>query len=160
MSLSFYGPFLVSQFVKNAIPCLLKNIFSSLVMYERSNSPLSGLGVKFTTLAAVLKSNSLLLGKGRLSNGGGGGGVGMLMLQIDNCELFYIYFWSRTVRSSAEHKMNNTEYPPPSLPSLSLSLSLLLLLILFFLAIRESSGSLSKLSNQKRLVKEVVAPRE
>ena len=60
------------------------------------------LGVKFPTPALVLKSNSLLPGKGRLSNargmpvcvrvcvwggvgGGGGGWGGMLRLQIDRC---------------------------------------------------------------------------
>ena len=70
-SLSFYGPFSAKSL----------NLFSSFVVYERSNSP---------PLPAVLKSNSPLPGKGRVSNARGMPGGGMLMLQIDRCITWWI----------------------------------------------------------------------
>ena len=50
------------------------------------------IGVYFPTPTAILKSNSLLPGKGRMSNAHGGdveGGMlgGMLRLQIDGCTI-------------------------------------------------------------------------
>ena len=81
-SLSFYGPFLVSHSVKNTMSCLVNRLtFSLCSLCTNGQIPhLLRLGVKLRTPAAVLKSNSLLPGKGRVSNargmplGGGGGG--------------------------------------------------------------------------------------
>ena len=64
------------------------------------------LRVTFPTPAAVLKSNSLLPGKGRLSNARGmpGRGGGMLRLQIDRC----IKPWVPCERAAILPRINGT----------------------------------------------------
>ena len=85
-SQSFYGPFLASHSVTNAISCPLNRLsFSLRSLCTNGQIPhLLRLGVKFPTPASVLKSNSLLPGKGRLSNA-----RGMPRLHIDRCIIFF-----------------------------------------------------------------------
>ena len=87
---SFYGPFLVSHSITNAISCPLNRLtFSLRSSCTNGQIPhLPWLGVKFPTPAAVLKSNSLLTGKRGCEMPGGWGG-GMLRLQIDKCITWY-----------------------------------------------------------------------
>ena len=94
MSLSFYGPFLVSYLVPDAISCQLNCLtFSLHLSCMNGQIPhLPWLGVKLPTPTAVLKSNSLLPGKGRVSNAmvyPGGEVERMLRLQTDRCRTFF-----------------------------------------------------------------------
>ena len=83
---SFYDPFLVSHSITNAKSCPLNRLtFSLRSSCTNGQIPyLARLSVKFPTPTAVLKLNSPLPGKGRVSNARGMPGEGRRDVEVTN----------------------------------------------------------------------------